>query len=370
MRRKRRDSWGLTNQILERQHLPSRQNLLTFANIQLEKCGDTGRVHLQGYFQAKTPCKNDQWESCMQALCGPGYGHLICGSSIRGSSEENIMYTSKPHAGNKRLLDGVSTWDPTYTEWTPGCRIVGTLPCVWGTPRSIEGKKQGERSDISQVYQWIKSNLDTPNLWGAALEEFEGTAAFTILSLRKNCFNDMVQTLRQQKLQSELEEDISALSLLPWQQQMADILSATPDPRLIHVVVDVVGGAGKSTLLNYLCVKCRWISLTCGKRDDLLHALRNQLMSGNMMGIAVDCPMSSVNDGTDSRTGAFQFVENCKNRRATALKYDSAVIMIPKCHVLIMTNTPIPPESFGDKRLHIHTLSKVANTYVISSRIV
>ena len=104
---------------------------------------------------------------------------------------------------------------------------------------------------------------------------------------------------QQQKSRLELVAEHEELTLYGWQTDVLSILSRSagpPDRRLIDVIVDKYGGHGKSQLSSILSTSHGFISLSLGKRDDLLHAFVQAFhkSSTDVRGVVIDIPMYVV----------------------------------------------------------------------------
>ena len=129
---------------------------------------------------------------------------------------------------------------------------------------------------------------------------------------------------QQQKSRLELVAEHEELTLYGWQTDVLSILSRSagpPDRRLIDVIVDKYGGHGKSQLSSILLSTSHgFISLSLGKRDDLLHAFVQAFhkSSTDVRGVVIDIPMSAELNGIDSRISIRQVAEMLKNRLVTS----------------------------------------------------
>ena len=128
---------------------------------------------------------------------------------------------------------------------------------------------------------------------------------------------------QQQKSRLELVAEHEELTLYGWQTDVLSILSRSagpPDRRLIDVIVDKYGGHGKSQLSSILSTSHGFISLSLGKRDDLLHAFVQAFQSStDVRGVVIDIPMLSAElNGIDSRISIRQVAEMLKNRLVTS----------------------------------------------------
>ena len=247
----------------------------------------------------------------MLDVCG---NHVHCQVRKHGNSEAAKDYCMK---------DGGAEGD----------RLEGTTPFMHGEFRYTEcSKGQGERTDASAVYAWMKENIGIS--FHAAMDTWEGTPSFHFLISNRKWYSETMLHLEQVKLKAEIVTEHAELNLYAWQTDLLSILSPSagrPDPRLIEVVVDTTGGCGKSKFfysfflyLNSLCVglltsilstSYSFISLGLGKRDDLVHAFVSAYQStSDVRGVVIDIPMSSELNGIDSRISIWQTAEMLKNR--------------------------------------------------------
>ena len=277
----------------------------------------------------------------MYDVCG---NHVHCQVRKHGNSEAAKDYCMK---------DGGADGD----------RLDGTNPFMHGVFRYTEcATKQGERADASAVYVWMKENVGKS--FHVAMDAWEGTPSFHFLVSNRKWYSETMLHLEQVKLKAEIVQEHAELNLYAWQTDLLAILSPSagrPDSRLIEIVVDPTGGCGKSLLTSILSTSYGFISLGLGKRDDLVHAFVSAYQStSDVRGVVIDIPMSSVQSGIDSRISIWQTAEMLKNRSVTSNKYASATFFLPRLHVVIMTNQPVPYDAFGANRLRIHNLEHSA----------
>ena len=277
----------------------------------------------------------------MLDVCG---NHVHCQVRKHGNSEAAKDYCMK---------DGGADGD----------RLDGTNPFMHGVFRYTEcATKQGERADASAVYVWMKENVGKS--FHVAMDAWEGTPSFHFLVSNRKWYSETMLHLEQVKLKAEIVQEHAELNLYAWQTDLLAILSPSagrPDSRLIEIVVDPTGGCGKSLLTSILSTSYGFISLGLGKRDDLVHAFVSAYQStSDVRGVVIDIPMSSVQSGIDSRISIWQTAEMLKNRSVTSNKYASATFFLPRLHVVIMTNQPVPYDAFGANRLRIHNLEHSA----------
>lgn len=116
-----------------------------------------------------------------------------------------------------------------------------------------------------------------------------------------------------------------------WQEDLEGILEGSPDPRLVHWIVDRVGGQGKSYYASYLRDQRNAFVITGGRHQDIFYAFRGKLDGG--CGIIVF-------DWARGQEESFPYrvVEAFKNGYFLSTKYESEEIIFPVPHVLIFAN--------------------------------
>ena len=81
----------------------------------------------------------------------------------------------------------------------------------------------------------------------------------------------------------------------------------------------MAGAWQESELSSILSTSRGFISLSLGKRDDLLHAFVQAFQSStDVRGVVIDIPMSAELNGIDSRISIRQVAEMLKNRLVTS----------------------------------------------------
>lgn len=156
-----------------------------------------------------------------------------------GSSAQSRKYCTKP--------------DNMDRDWVAGDRAVGTEPFEYGLFEDLDGHspEQGERSDISDIYQFIEE--DPSCTYSDMLDHFRGSSHFGSCVRYEKFFMQQKQKLLQTKLLSTMKLGHDALLLRPWQRHIVDLLSGTPHSRHIIVILDQSGGSGKS-VLSAICM--------------------------------------------------------------------------------------------------------------------
>jgi hypothetical protein len=325
----------LSNQILVR--ITSQNKCkVDFINGQFEKCPETGKIHIQACIIAEKALTDEHWRLFVRAIFGNA-----CHVQTRrqGNSLAARAYCSK-NSGES------------------GDRVAGTEPFEHGTFRDTQPVSggQGTRNDVSELRKWMKEN--SKSTFQEAQDVFMGTSILHFLTTQKQWFLSEMQAYNEAEILAEQKAHFEGLSLRPWQQEILNMLSPSPTrDRVIHIVVDPCGNSGKSHLSSLLSISHGFKSLTLGKRDDILYAFSQACPSfTGVRGVIIDTPMSAGTTGHDSRISVWQASELLKGFQLVINKYASVIRSLPPLHVVIMTNQPVPPGVFGEKRARIHEL--------------
>merc|ERR1711927_69222 len=175
----------------------------------------------------------------------------------------------------------------------------------------------------------------------------------------QNRFLQEMNEYNSVKIKAAQKAFFEGLTLRPWQQEILNIVSRSPilGDRTIHIVVDACGNSGKSLVSSLVSTLHGMQCLGIGKRDDILYAFRQACPSfTGVRGVVIDTPMSAGTTGHDSRISVWQAAELLKGFQLVINKYASVIRSLPPLHVVIMTNQPVPPGVFGEKRARIHDL--------------
>tara|TARA_B110000305_G_C19401656_1_gene620493 strand:+ start:510 stop:1610 length:1101 start_codon:yes stop_codon:yes gene_type:complete len=334
--KKTRHHRNLTNQILV---FITNQNKckIDYINGQFEKCPDTQKVHLQVCIIAEKPLTQEHWKIFVKGIFN---NHCHVQTRKHGNSAAARDYCRKN--------TGVA-----------GDRIPGTEPFEYGEFRDTEvvSGGQGSRSDVSELRAWMKENPEST--FQHAQDTFMGTPSLHTLITQKNWFLQEMNEYNSVKIKDAQKVYFEGLTLRPWQQEILNIVSLSPTlgDRTIHIVVDPCGNSGKSLVSSLVSTLHGMQCLSIGKRDDILYAFRQSCPSfTGVRGVVIDTPMSAGTTGHDSRISVWQAAELLKGFQLVINKYASVIRSLPPLHVVIMTNQPVPPGVFGEKRARIHEL--------------
>lgn len=324
-----------TNQILVR--ITSQNKCkVDFINGQFEKCPKTGKIHIQACIIAEKALSDEHWRILVRFIFG------------------NACHVQTRRQGNSAAARDYCSKNTGES----GDRVAGTEPFEHGTFRDTEPVSggQGSRSDVSELRKWMKENK-TKN-FQEAQDVFMGTSVLHFLTTQKNWFLSEMQEYNEEEIRVEQKAHFEGLPLRPWQQEILNTLSPSPTrDRVIHIVVCENGNSGKSHLSSLLSISHGFKSLTLGKRDDILFAFSQSCPSfTGVRGVVIDTPMSAGTTGHDSRISVWQAAELLKGFQLVINKYASVIRSLPPLHVVIMTNQPVPPGVFGEKRARIHNL--------------
>ena len=100
-----------------------------------------------------------------------------------------------------------------------------------------------------------------------------------------------------------------------------------------------------------------------------LFRYENFLFSVLNLNSVLDIPKAATL-GSEFRTGAFTFAEQVKSQLVPVTKYESTVLIVPPMHAILFTNTPIPEGAFAEDRVHLITLTKAADVWNWTTKII
>lgn len=245
--------------------------------------GDSGTPHLQGYFQTN----HDK------------YNRL------------------KKKFGNMHI----EKQKGTFQQATDYCKKDGDFFEAGEPDTSIEGKKQGQRTDLSLVKQAIER--------GEGYEELCDTHFETVAKYPR-FIQEQIQLHATNKEQNLLREELESSSLRPWQQALLDVVSENPNPRKIHWLWDQEGGTGKSWMATYLGANHNALVLENGKKADLAY-----IFAQNPTRLVVFDLSRTQEEHLDH---IYALAENLKNGRLVSTKYVSKIIYFRTPHVVFFAN--------------------------------
>lgn len=296
--------------------IPSRVRFYCWAP---EICPDTGRKHIQLYFEVfkKTTLSGalglfDQTGASM---------HL---DVARGSADENISYIKGPWTS----ADGAKhkPLNPDYNE----------------TGKPSVGK--GNRSDLDAVQQAIDN--------GSSYDDVT-ESHFSVVARCSRFVSEYTKARDRKKARREAEEVFSSVVLRDWQNKYCDILLAEVDNRAVYWVYDYAGNTGKSFFISYMCAQHGALALSPARVLDMSYVYDMQKI------VLIDlsrtsAPSEERNHALDS---VYSFIEMLKNGRIFSPKYESVTKVFKPPHVLVTANFPPDKNKLSEDRWRIEELN-------------
>lgn len=266
---------------------------IDYINGQFEICPDTKKVHIQCCIIAEKPLTKEHWKIFVRKIFG---NHCHVQERRHGNSPAARDYCRK-------------------NTGAVGDRIAGTEPFEYGEFRDTEvvSGGQGSRSDVTELRKWMKENPDAT--FQKAQDTFMDTPSLHTLITQRTWFLQEMAEYSNAKIEAQQRTYFEGLSLRSWQQEICNIVSLSPTPgdRTIHVIVCESGNSGKTILSSLLSTLHGFISLTHGKRDDILYAFKSACPNfTGVRGAIIDTPMSAGITGHDSRISVWQAAELLK----------------------------------------------------------
>lgn len=124
------------------------------------------------------------------------------------------------------------------------------------------------------------------------------------------------------------QPELQCHPLYVWQGELYRILSRRPDGRKIYFVVDQSGDKGKSWFALYTCDKKENVQvMKPGKKADMSHALNQDTRI-----LFVDIPKCK------SEYLQYDFLEEVKDGLVFSSKYESHMMRMHPCHVVVLMN--------------------------------
>lgn len=260
----------------------------------IEEGGNTDRIHLQAYVQAKKAIRLAQWRE----MCP---GHL---EMQQGTNEEARNYCKK-------------TEDPTFRlgPWEHGMFASG----------------QGKRSDLEAAKEAA--------LGGASLDEM--MEHHTAVMMRgSHVIQHLMEMARKKRVSRPTTFEIEG-GTKAWHKFILHVLDKPVDRRKIYWVYDPVGNSGKSYLANFISTTRKAFVAAEGTYKDLMFAYGQEGCPGVVI---MDIPRSG-------KVGDPQCVESWKNGVAFSSKYKSQSLLFDPPHVFIFSNESCQPGLFSVDRL-------------------
>lgn len=288
----------------------------TYVIYQTEICPKTRKDHIQFYYQCQSEV---DFKRMKKFWTDKGYPDLHFDASL-GDDETNYQYCTKD--------------DSRHTT--------NYIANEVGERRPLQGKKgQGTREDLDSLKRDIEAGMEYRQLLDAH---------FGTIARHHNFTLDYIETIRAEKLQSEMAEQMESAVLRPWQQQFLRMVLAAPDTRKIHWIWEAVGNVGKSWMAKYLSVVHGALIMTAMKKADMSYLFSKHLPK-------ILCIDLARTNGEGSVDTVMEFVEHVKTGYICSGKYQSRAFHFAQPVVCIFSNSPPPLAAVSQDRWDIWDLA-------------
>lgn len=277
------------------------QEHLAYCRWQKEQCGETQRIHLQGWLILKkinrlTWLKKHlnstaHWEHC------------------KGSNEDNEQYCSKEET---RIGE----------------------PHVYGTLQNSQGK----RSDIIEMREILKN--------GGSLDECKDQN-FEAYARYHTCLEKEFMHLKTLEGKEDVLSEFANVKWKPWQQQIIDLVDSKPDRRSVNWIWSILGDVGKSYLTSYLVAAKSAFLVTGGRQTDILYAYNNERI------VVFDIARAYV----DNVDYLYTVMENFKNGMFLNSKFVSGMRVFKVPHVIVFANFEPNYKKLSEDRWRVKQVS-------------
>lgn len=251
--------------------------------FQLEKCPETQRKHLQGYCEIPKRKRIAGWKKLFKDKTM----HL---EKRMGTQQQAIVYCNK----SKTALEG--------TQFT------------WGVFRIDHS---GHRKDLEECYQMMKD----PSINEREIADlYPGTWTRYHKAFRERRRMEISHTTK------ELESNKFNQPLRLWQMKLRQLLMRKCDDRSIMWITDLKGGHGKTWFAQWCEHYMDAQLLQNGSTKDIAMAYKSKpLVFINLQ----RCPEEFIN---------YSVMENIKDCRIWAPKYQSKMLWTRPCHLVVLAN--------------------------------
>lgn len=209
---------------------------------------------------------------------------------------------------------------------------------------TISESHQGSRTDLEEFKNYV---VDSP---GVTYNEL-------LLSHPEICANyphyvkNLLNTLNDKENRETLNTLYTNCTWKPWQQEIIDICSTTPNRRTVHWFWESIGDQGKSFLTTYLTLQFNACVLAQGKKADLAHIWASHQGLQNV--VIFDLPRTVIDGDCGSIKHLLSLAEEMKNGCVISTKYDSRMVLRPSPHVIFFANQPPPMGALSRDRWNV-----------------
>lgn len=152
-----------------------------------------------------------------------------------------------------------------------------------------------------------------------------------------------IETIRNLELTKVIP--MENVVLLPWQQEVMDVINAPINPRHFHWFWEPTGNVGKSFMCNYLRRNHKAQTLSNGKTADIAYLFKPCHV------LVWDFPRV-----TDLEKINYYVMEQISNGWITSTKYQSMVKNFNPPHQIIFANAPPPHGKLSEDRIQLHRI--------------
>lgn len=216
-------------------------------------------------------------------------------------------------------------------------------------------KEDQENSDLIEEESWIKGVMSCNTATNALVKYAKKPSDVTgILAIRGITRNDYRKRHRN-----------TDFTPREWQQQMHDELMEVPNDRTIQWIVDEEGNSGKSRFAEWMedLYPNKFLFTTdLGTSRDAATIILNSLQGGwEQWGIFIN-----LSRGAENHDRMYQYLEDIKDGRCAAQKYNGQIVRFDSPHVVVFSNWMPKTKALSFDRWKIRIMKTVDGEYKLS----
>jgi len=285
---------------------------LKFIVVQGEK---VTTPHLQGYIETKEALG-------VKVLNRTYFDNKANIGIAKGDADQNIAYCTK---------------DDSYDESV--------------CPRTMHGEagpKQGKRNDLEA----IKEMIDAGATFDMVCE-----AEFSTVAKVDRFVKQRIAARDAQKQHDELVAVFNNTVLWSWQNRLATMLQAVPDPRKVFWFWESEGNKGKSFMARYLATMHQALILESGRKVDLAHIFVTTIPTPKIVIFDLSRTAAPMENASHSPIDVvYSLMESIKNGYIVSTKYDSKGLSFTVPHVVVFANFEPDQSKMSSDRWLIHNI--------------
>lgn len=185
----------------------------------------------------------------------------------------------------------------------------------------------------------FSEGFDIQSVWGHnTLED----ALTNMSSLRDALPTIALYNMKKQTWGREIDCPIKSVEdMYKWQAQIHGTIMTYPGYREVVWICDEEGCKGKTQFIKYCAIqypgKVMWIEPS-GTTRDIIHVIMEQIKAGwRGDTIMINLPRSATT--SSDMAHVYRVIETLKDGMIYSSKYSGGTMLIPSCHVLVMSNT-------------------------------